>query len=197
LALCGYAFVLMCACIVQAEAPVVLDGLEWVRLRVCGQSFMLHQIRKMVGMAIAVVRTSADPRVAVPRSLGRERHMVPRAPGTGLFLRQVNYDAYNRRLVRLGQPDNAIDWGVYRVRLVAQSHSVCVCLPFCVRVYAVVHRSVSVRNDTAADMSIVGHRRQWMRLRRHTSTPSWPRRSAPMRTHACLRHRRTAATHGG
>ena len=35
--------------------PFVREGLEWVSLRVHGQSFMLHQIRKMVGLAIMMV----------------------------------------------------------------------------------------------------------------------------------------------
>ncbi len=34
----------------------VVDGMEFVQLRVHGQSFMLHQIRKMVGLLIAVMR---------------------------------------------------------------------------------------------------------------------------------------------
>merc|ERR1712216_389220 len=36
--------------------PFTIDGREYVSLTVIGQSFILHQIRKMVGMALAVVR---------------------------------------------------------------------------------------------------------------------------------------------
>lgn len=36
------------------------NGYEFAAIRVKGQSFMLHQIRKMVGMTIAVVRGLAS-----------------------------------------------------------------------------------------------------------------------------------------
>ena len=34
----------------QCSPPFVRDGVEYVALRVNGQSFMLHQIRKMIGL---------------------------------------------------------------------------------------------------------------------------------------------------
>jgi tRNA pseudouridine38-40 synthase len=34
----------------KCSEPFVRENLEWVTLKVHGQSFMLHQIRKMVGM---------------------------------------------------------------------------------------------------------------------------------------------------
>jgi tRNA pseudouridine synthase len=47
-----------------ADAPVVTDsGVEWVMLSVTGQSFMLHQIRKMVACTVDVVRGQATPEV--------------------------------------------------------------------------------------------------------------------------------------
>lgn len=53
-----------------------------------GQSFMLHQIRKMVGLAIAVLRGHADPSV-LERALGKDKVMIPTAPGLGLVLDMV------------------------------------------------------------------------------------------------------------
>ena len=58
---------------------------------------MLHQIRKMVGMAVAImrgdapdgcIRTALQPRRTVP---------TPMAPEVGLFLDECYYDAYNTR----------------------------------------------------------------------------------------------------
>ena len=74
-----------------------VQGQTWVRLVVVGQSFMLHQIRKMVGLAVATVRGVAGAYV-LPAALspGNLVH-VPMAPEGGLFLERCMFDAYNTR----------------------------------------------------------------------------------------------------
>ena len=52
-----------------------LQGQEWVRMVVLGQSFMLHQIRKLVGTAVAVMRGEAPPE-CIQLALQPERNMV-------------------------------------------------------------------------------------------------------------------------
>ena len=49
---------------------------------------MLHQIRKMIGMVIAVVRGDADESV-ITDSWNTDRIDIPRAPGLGLMLEEV------------------------------------------------------------------------------------------------------------
>lgn len=58
---------------------VHLQGQQWVRMVVLGQSFMLHQIRKLVGTAVAVMRGDAPPE-CIQLALQPERHMVRRFP---------------------------------------------------------------------------------------------------------------------
>ena len=68
--------------------PFVAQGIEWVRLTVVGQSFMLHQIRKMVGLVVSVVRNGDDV-VLMNQALSTESVRLPMVPGVGLVLNKV------------------------------------------------------------------------------------------------------------
>src|SRR5207249_2308041 len=66
-------------------APILIDGTEWLSLKVHGQSFMMHQIRKMVGMASLIVRCGCDPNRLV-EAYGPANVSIPKAPALGLLL---------------------------------------------------------------------------------------------------------------
>jgi tRNA pseudouridine38-40 synthase len=52
----------------KCEGVTEIKGQRWVRMVVVGQSFMLHQIRKMIGMAVAVFRDMAPESGAQARA---------------------------------------------------------------------------------------------------------------------------------
>jgi tRNA pseudouridine38-40 synthase len=41
---------------ISVTEPFVIKNMEFIRVQLIGQSFMLHQIRKMTGFAIVVIR---------------------------------------------------------------------------------------------------------------------------------------------
>uniref|UniRef100_A0AAG5CWL5 Pseudouridylate synthase 1 homolog n=1 Tax=Anopheles atroparvus TaxID=41427 RepID=A0AAG5CWL5_ANOAO len=87
-------FIMMFEC----ETPCVPEGTtaEFTTIKIKGQSFMLHQIRKMVGLTIAVVRGLAESDL-IEKAFGQERYGIPTAPGLGLVLSRIHYDKYNKR----------------------------------------------------------------------------------------------------
>lgn len=83
-------------------------GIQLAVLKVKGQSFMLHQIRKMVGLTLAVLRGHTEAET-ITRAFGEKRIDVPMAPGLGLVLDQVHYDRYNERYATDGIHE-ALSW---------------------------------------------------------------------------------------
>lgn len=76
--------------------PIIINGTEWLSLKAHGQSFMMHQIRKMVAMATMLVRAGCDPQRIVD-SYGPTKIAIPKAPGLGLLLERPIFDGYNKR----------------------------------------------------------------------------------------------------
>ncbi|KAL2808821.1 pseudouridine synthase [Aspergillus granulosus] len=82
--------------------PIIINGTEWLSLKVHGQSFMMHQIRKMVAMATLVVRCGCEPE-RITETYGSTRLAIPKAPGLGLLLERPVFDAYNRKAAETGK----------------------------------------------------------------------------------------------
>ncbi|KAJ9369932.1 hypothetical protein DTO282E5_5440 [Paecilomyces variotii] len=92
------------------QEPIIINGTEWVSLKVHGQSFMMHQIRKMVAMAALVVRCGCDPERIVD-TYGPTKIAIPKAPGLGLLLERPIFDSYNKRVTDFGK--DPIDFSKY------------------------------------------------------------------------------------
>jgi tRNA pseudouridine38-40 synthase len=82
-----------------APEPVIINDTEWLSLKVHGQSFMMHQIRKMVAMAALVIRCGS-PLSRINETYGPENISIPKAPGLGLLLERPVFETYNERAVR-------------------------------------------------------------------------------------------------
>jgi tRNA pseudouridine38-40 synthase len=76
--------------------PVLINGTEWLSLKVHGQSFMMHQIRKMVAMVALIVRSGCDTE-RITQALGMDVFNIPKAPGLGLLLERPVFETYNQK----------------------------------------------------------------------------------------------------
>ncbi|XP_023943417.2 pseudouridylate synthase 1 homolog isoform X2 [Bicyclus anynana] len=80
----------------RLERVFIESEMEFAELLVKGQSFMLHQIRKMVGLMIAVIRGHTDMGI-MDKVFGKDKVMLPTAPGLGLMLDKVHYEKYDAK----------------------------------------------------------------------------------------------------
>lgn len=95
---------------VVCDGVFEINGTKWVRTVVIGQSFMLHQIRKMIGMALAEFRGVA-PEGCLKHALGTfHLAKTPMAPDLGLFLDECYYEAYNNRWGHQNEHLQLSDW---------------------------------------------------------------------------------------
>ena len=78
------------------KPSLTIDGVEYIEFFIKGQSFLYNQIRKMIGMVIAIFRNGM-PMDTVAKSFSKHARMsVPLAPGEGLMLNRALYDGYNK-----------------------------------------------------------------------------------------------------
>ncbi|KAI8906032.1 pseudouridine synthase [Gorgonomyces haynaldii] len=88
--------------------PFEIQGQEWVSCKVKGQSFMLHQIRKMMGLVIMMMRTKT-PETLFDNCFGETKMNIPKAPALGLLLERPLFDSYNTRM-----PEAPVDFTPYQ-----------------------------------------------------------------------------------
>ncbi|GAX72678.1 hypothetical protein CEUSTIGMA_g134.t1 [Chlamydomonas eustigma] len=90
--------------IAAGVGSVVGDGSKttarYLKLVIYGRSFIMHQIRKMVGLAVAVARGSAPAEcIDAALDLSNKRINVPTAPATGLLMDHAFFEGET-----LGEP---------------------------------------------------------------------------------------------
>ncbi|KAF8251173.1 pseudouridine synthase [Wilcoxina mikolae CBS 423.85] len=80
----------------EVNDPVIINGTEWLFIHVHGQSFMMHQIRKMVGLAMMMVRTGC-PISRIQEAFGPRKIAIAKAPSLGLLLEYPLFSHYNEK----------------------------------------------------------------------------------------------------
>ncbi|OCF37335.1 tRNA pseudouridine(38-40) synthase [Kwoniella heveanensis BCC8398] len=104
----------------EVKDPQVYGDIEWVSVQIHGQSFMLHQIRKMISMAMLACRTGSPPSL-IPETFGPKRIHVPKAPPLGLLLEAPQFGVYNSRITDkrngLQEDRDPVNFGLYAEKM--------------------------------------------------------------------------------
>ncbi|ESZ97163.1 hypothetical protein SBOR_2419 [Sclerotinia borealis F-4128] len=95
--------------------PIIIHNTEWLSLKVHGQSFMMHQIRKMVAMVALVVRC-ASPIELIKESYTAANISIPKAPSLGLLLEAPVFNNYNEKLSKESEREK-LDFEKYREKM--------------------------------------------------------------------------------
>ncbi|KAM3073629.1 tRNA pseudouridine synthase 1 [Clarireedia jacksonii] len=95
--------------------PIIIHDTEWVSLKVHGQSFMMHQIRKMVAMAALVVRC-ATPLELIKDTYTSAKISIPKAPSLGLLLEAPVFNNYNKNIAKQNERET-LDFEKYREKI--------------------------------------------------------------------------------
>ncbi|OBZ73793.1 hypothetical protein A0H81_06139 [Grifola frondosa] len=64
---------------IQIADPVVHGDTEWIEVMFHGQSFMLHQIRKMMSALVLACRTGTPPHI-IEELYGPRMAFIPKMP---------------------------------------------------------------------------------------------------------------------
>lgn len=78
-------YIIKCHCL----ETHISNNVEFATVSIKGQSFMLHQIRKMMALVISVVRNLV-PDSTIEESFKPEKLEIPTAPSLGLVLNHVS-----------------------------------------------------------------------------------------------------------
>lgn len=69
---------------------------DWLKFVIKGQSFVYHQIRKIIGCILQVFISDYEPSF-IDNTFFNNQFYVPLAPPFGLYLRYLTFDSYNRK----------------------------------------------------------------------------------------------------
>ncbi|KRY50714.1 tRNA pseudouridine synthase A, mitochondrial, partial [Trichinella britovi] len=102
-------FIIRCEC----GKRFLYNNIEYLTVDIKGQSFLIHQIRKMIGFCVSLIRGDLDPCLQ-QKVWQNERIKIPKAPSLGLVLEEVripHYEHYNKRFQATHQ---RLCWDIYQ-----------------------------------------------------------------------------------
>jgi tRNA pseudouridine38-40 synthase len=95
--------------------PTIIGSTEWLRVKIHGQSFMLHQIRKMIGGVLLAIRFGIGEE-GIKYMLRTKGNMhIPKAPAQGLLLERPVFTGISEKIQKFG--NEALSWEPYEEKI--------------------------------------------------------------------------------
>ena len=85
---------------IYANSIKKINGIEYVEVFLHGDSFIMHQIRKMIAFAIFICRNYDDNTIIEQYYniiFSKNNYYIPKAPSEYLYLYNIHFDDFNKR----------------------------------------------------------------------------------------------------
>ena len=93
---------------IDVAEPKLIGSTEWIRIKIHGQSFMMHQIRKMIGAVLIAIRYGAGEESIRHTLTTKDNMHIPKAPAQGLLLEKPVFSGMSEKLQKFG--NEALNW---------------------------------------------------------------------------------------
>ena len=100
---------------INIAEPKIYGSTEWLRIKIHGQSFMLHQIRKMIGAVLMAIRYGVGEESIRQILTTRTDMHIPKAPAQGLLLERPVFTGISEKIKKFG--NEALDWKPYEEKI--------------------------------------------------------------------------------
>jgi len=100
---------------IDIAEPKLIGSTEWIRIKIHGQSFMMHQIRKMIGAVLIAIRYGAGEESIRHTLVTKENMHIPKAPAQGLLLENPVFSGMSEKLQKFG--NEALNWDPFTEKM--------------------------------------------------------------------------------
>ena len=100
---------------IDIAEPKLIGSTEWLRIKIHGQSFMLHQIRKMIGAVLVAIRYGVGEESIRFTLATKENMHIPKAPAQGLLLERPIFSGMSEKLQKFG--NEALNWEPFEEKI--------------------------------------------------------------------------------
>jgi tRNA pseudouridine38-40 synthase len=100
---------------IDVAEPKLIGSTEWLRIKIHGQSFMLHQIRKMIGAVLVAIRYGVGEESIRFTLTTKENMHIPKAPAQGLLLERPIFSGMSEKLQKFG--NEALNWEPFEEKI--------------------------------------------------------------------------------